>query len=59
MSLMPWKNPSKGCPAHAGIDRAIVWHKPNPMRLPRLRGDRPDGPLVVSEDSRVAPPTRG
>ncbi len=46
-------------PAYAGIDRCPASPGRAACRLPRLRGDRPAGMLVVSGVPESPPPTRG
>ncbi len=48
-----------GCPAHAGIDPAVVFLVGWVRRLPRTRGDRPLDRGGRARDAPAAPHTRG
>ncbi len=52
-------HPGKGSPAHAGIGPGWNQAANAPLRLPRARGDRPEGALVKAPGFEAPPRTRG
>ncbi len=48
-----------GYPAYAGIDRNMGLEDIEPMRLPRIRGDRPHHQTPLSKPVMATPHTRG
>ena len=48
-----------GCPVHAGIDPDLAGQTLRGERLPRPRGDRPEGEYVGQDLYEAAPSTRG
>ena len=48
-----------GFPAHAGMDPAPGWPRGRTPRLPRTRGDGPDGFALRADEVAASPHTRG